>query len=131
MGKAKLYTKYSFSRYALKNQKDIIKYVMDKTENDTIITVKAFEDEFKTKYHYGAVEGLNCLEGENISVVGLPNIVEEVYKLYGLAAGINSENSSMRPMRTKYKGYNFEINSFDMLIIKVTTKDTYRYENRN
>lgn len=118
MGKAKLYTKYSFSRYALKNQKDIIKYVMDKTENDTIITVKAFEDEFKTKYHYGAVEGLNCLEGENISVVGLPNIVEEVYKLYGLAAGINSENSSMRPMRTEYKGYNFEINSFDNIKLR-------------
>lgn len=59
------------------------------------------------------VSFLKCLEGKNISVIGLPNVDELVYKLYGMAAGVNVDNCNMRSMRVKYNSYDFSINSFD------------------
>ena len=73
---------------------------------------------FDTHYHYGAIEGLNCLEGKNISVIGLPNVDESVYKLYGMASGIDVDNCNMRPLRIDFNGYNFNINSFDNLNLR-------------
>ncbi|MDE5935989.1 MAG: hypothetical protein K2G83_01080, partial [Ruminococcus sp.] len=113
MGKLRLYPKYTFSRHALLEQKGIMEYLKDHIGDDVVITFKAFEDLFHTNYHYGAVEGLNCLEGKNISVVGLPNVDELVYKLYGMAAGVNVDSCNMRSMRVEYNGYDFQINSFD------------------
>ena len=95
-----------------------MEYLKERIGDDTVITFKAFEDMFDTHYHFGAVEGLNCLEGKNISVVGLPNVDEVVYKLYGMAAGVNVENYSMRSMRVNYNGYSFEINSFDNMKLR-------------
>ena len=93
-------------------------YLKDRIGDDTVITFKAFEDMFDTRYHFGAVEGLNCLEGKNVSVVGLPNVDEVVYKLYGMAAGVNVNNYSMRSMKVNYNGYSFEINSFDNMKLR-------------
>lgn len=112
-GELRLYPKYTFSRHALLEQKGIMEYLKDRIGDDVVITFKAFEDLFHTNYHYGAIEGLNCLEGKNISVVGLPNVDELVYKLYGMAAGVNVDNYNMRSMRAAYNGYDFHINSFD------------------
>lgn len=112
MGELKLYSKYSFSRHSLE-QEGTIDYIKENTGDDIIITVKDFEKDFNTEYHYGAVEGLNCLEGKNISVVGLPNVNEVVYKLYGMIAGIDVEKYNMSPRRVEYNGYNFYVNSFD------------------
>lgn len=113
MGKLRLYPKYTFSRHALLEQNGIMDYLKEKISDDVVITFKAFEDLFHTEYHYGAVEGLNCFEGKNISVVGLPNVDELVYKLYGMAAVVNVDNCNMRFMRVEYNGYDFQINSFD------------------
>lgn len=113
MGKFMLYPKYTFSRHALLEQDGIMDYLKNRIGDDVIITFKAFEEKFNTEYHYGAVEGLNCLEGKNISVIGLPNVDELVYKLYGMVAGVNVDNYNMRSMRVEYNGYDFQINSFD------------------
>lgn len=113
IGELRLYSKYTFSRHALLEQKGIMDYLKERIGDDAVITFKAFEKMFDTKYHYGAVEGLNCLEGENISVIGLPNVDEVVYKLYGMAAGVNAELYDMRPMRIEYNGYDFQINTFE------------------
>ena len=113
MGELRLYPKYSFSRHALLTQTGIMEYLKDRIGDDIVITFKAFEKLFDTKYHYGAIEGLNCLEGKNISVIGLPNVDEVVYKLYGMVAGISVENCSMHTMRAEYNGYDFQINSFE------------------
>lgn len=96
MGKLKLYPKYTFSRHSLTEQERIIDYLKNKIGDDTVITFKAFEKLFDTEYHYGAVEGLNCIEGKNISVIGLPNVDELVYKLYGMATCVNVDNFNMR-----------------------------------
>lgn len=113
MGNLKLYPKYTFSRHAFLVQEDIMDYLKPKIDKDTVITFRDNEDDFNTSYHFGAVEGLNCLENQNISVVGLPNVNELVYKLYGMVAGVNVDNYNMYPMRIKYNGYDFNISSFD------------------
>ena len=112
-GELRLYPKYTFSRHALLEQKGIMEYLKKQIGDDVVITFKAFEKMFDTKYHYGAIEGLNCLEGKNISVIGLPNVDELVYKLYGMAAGVNVDQYHMRAMRVEYNGYDFQMNSFD------------------
>lgn len=112
-GRLKLYPKYTFSRHAFFVQEDIMDYLKPKIDKDTVITFRDNEDDFNTSYHFGAVEGLNCLENQNISVVGLPNVNELVYKLYGMVAGVNVDNYNMYPMRIKYNGYDFNISSFD------------------
>ena len=113
MGKLRLYPKYTCSRHALHEQNGIMEYLKSQIGDDVVITFKAFEDLFHTKYHYGAIEGLNCFEGKNISVIGLPNVDELVYKLYGMAAGVNVDQYHMRAMRVAYNGYDFQVNSFD------------------
>lgn len=113
MGKLKLYPKYTFSRHTLLEQDGIMDYLKSQIGDDAVITFKAFEKMFNTEYHYGAIEGLNCLEGKNISVIGLPNVDELVYKLYGMAAGVNVDQCNMRSMRVEYNCYDFQINSFD------------------
>ena len=113
MGKLKLYQKYTFSRHALLEQDGIMDYLKEQIGDDAVITFKTFEKMFNTEYHYGAIEGLNCMEGKNICVVGLPNVDELVYKLYGMAAGANADNCNMRSMRIEYNGYDFQVNSFD------------------
>ena len=113
MGKLRLYPKYTFSRHSLLEQDEIMDYLKEQIGDDSVITFKTFEKLFDTKYHYGAIEGLNCMEGKNISVIGLPNVDELVYKLYGMAAGVNVDKCNMRSMRVEYNGYDFSINSFD------------------
>ncbi len=113
MGKLILYPKYTFSRHALNKKEGIIDYIKSQIGDDIVITFQAFQELFDTEYHYGAVEGLNCMEGKNISVVGLPNVSDFVYKLYGMAVGVNPDKYNMRSMRIEYNGYNFSISSFD------------------
>jgi len=81
-------------------------------DSDAVITFLCAENAFHTKYHYGAIEGLNCLEGKNISVIGLPNISDVVYILYGMATGMRAETYPMQSMRTSYNGYDFRIKTF-------------------
>lgn len=111
-GSLQLYTMSTFSRYAMK-QDGIIEDLKKQVGADAVITFKDFEHLFHTNYHYGAIEGLNCLEGRNISVIGLPNVNDCVYILYGMAAGLDAEEYHMRPMRVQYHGYDFQINTFD------------------
>ena len=67
---------------------------------------------FHAEYHYGAIEGLNVLEGKDIAVVGLPNTHETVYKLYGMLMGIDPEKDTWRYHKIQYNGYEFYLNTF-------------------
>lgn len=89
-----------------------MKKIKEITGDNAVITFKAIEDKFNTEYHFGGIEGLNCLEGQSISVVGLPNVDEKVYKLYGMLMGINTEDKHMSYTKTQYNGYEFWMNTF-------------------
>ncbi|MBR7084573.1 MAG: DEAD/DEAH box helicase family protein [Oscillospiraceae bacterium] len=115
MGTVNLYTDSTYSRDALINGDDheiLMEKIKAVTGDNDIITFKAIEDKFGTEYHLGGIEGLNCLEGRDISVVGLPNVDEKVYKLYGMMTGVNPEEHHMSYMKTKYNGYEFWMNTF-------------------
>ena len=118
IGKLKVYSNYSFSRYSINENTEVMKYVKSEIGDDAVITFLDLEEELNTKYHYGAIEGLNCLEGKDISVVGLPNLAEEVYKLYGMAAGVDVVKYSMRSMRVEYNGCSFEVQTYDQPMLR-------------
>ncbi len=64
------------------------------SDNNEIIIFKSIEQEFNTEYHFGGIESLNCLKGKDISVLGLPNVDEKVYRLYGMLMGIDYDESN-------------------------------------
>lgn len=111
-GRLKLYPQYTFSRYSLYHDPEIKSYIDSLIGDSTVITFKAFEELFGTAYHFGAVEGLNCLEGKDIAVIGLPNVNDIVYKLYGMAAGVDPQSEELCPMKVQYHGYEFYANSY-------------------
>lgn len=80
--------------------------------NKAVITFKCSEADFNTHYHYGAIEGLNILEGQDIAVIGLPNTDEKVYKLYGMLMGVDPNQETWRYRKIQYNGYEFYLNTF-------------------
>lgn len=115
MGTVNLYTDSIYSRYSLingDNHDELMKKIKEITGESAVITFKAIENEFCTEYYFGDIEGLNCLEGKNISVIGLPNVDEKVYKLYGMLMDIDAEDKHMSYMKTQYNGYEFWMNTF-------------------
>ena len=115
IGTVNLYTDSTYSRDALINGDDrevFMQKIKNITGDNAVITFKAIEDKFGTEYHFGGIEGLNCLEGRDISVVGLPNVDEKVYKLYGMMTGVDPEEHHMSYMKTRYNGYEFWMNTF-------------------
>lgn len=115
MGTVNLYTDSTYSRDAIingDNHDELMKKIKEITGTSVVITFRAIEDKFCTEYHFGGIEGLNCLEGKNISVVGLPDVDEKVYKLYGMLMDIDAEDKHMSYMKTQYNGYEFWMNTF-------------------
>ena len=74
MGKVIQYTNYSYSRFFFNENEKIIDELIKRTENQVVITLSCIERKFKTKYHFGNVEGLNDNRGKDIAVIGLPNL---------------------------------------------------------
>lgn len=115
MGRIEQYTNSSYSRYALtagKDSEQLMREIHNITDNNEIITFKCIEQEFYTEYHFGGIEGLNCLEGNDISVIGLPNVDEKVYRLYGMLMGIDYKESNLKNIKVQYNGFEFYINTF-------------------
>ena len=114
-GKLIQYTNSSYSRKKLTldaNHSDLQNDVRQKIADGAVITFKCCEEAFHTTYHFGAVEGLNVLEGKNISVVGLPNMDEAVYKLYGMLLGVDPYAESWKYRKIQHDGYEFYLNTF-------------------
>ena len=121
-GKILQYTNSSYSRNALTNKDSskLLKFVHSIVGDDEVITFKCSEEEFGTAYHYGNIEGLNCLKGKNISVIGLPNSHENVYKLYGMLMEVDPYKQKMRNTKVVYNGCEFYLNTFsDIKLRKV------------
>ena len=119
-GKVHVYTDSTYSRDALKNSKnkeELMTTLKEKTKNDEVITFQAIENKFNTKHHYGNVEGLNCMEGKDISVIGLPNIHEDVYKLYGMLMG-TSPNEKMTSRRVEYNDHEFYMTTYQNELLR-------------
>ena len=118
IGRIVQYTNYTYSRCCMRNNAGVMDFLKEKVENDAVITFKEFEETFSTSFHYGNTEGVNMLEGDDISVIGLPNVSDIVYKLYGMIAGVDSNEYSMYPMRIQHNNFDFSLCTFNNEILK-------------
>lgn len=118
-GKVVQYTDSSYSRYALNENYDKKKLLKELCQNNEVITFKSIEQEFHTRYHFGNVEGMNHLRGKNLSVVGLPNLDETVYCLYGMRAGVEIKKAAMYPQRIVYRDKSFYLNTYKNQVLQM------------
>ncbi len=115
IGKLFQYTDSSYSRKKLTADEHcdaLLNRIKSIIDNNAVITFKCCETEFNTDYHYGAIEGLNVLEGQNIAIIGLPNTDEKVYKLYGMLMGVDPDKETWKYRKIQYNGYEFYLNTF-------------------
>ena len=101
----------------MRSNDEVIDYLKKEVGDDVVITFKEFDSMFSTSYHYGNTEGINCLEGKNISVTGLPNVNDIVYKLYALLAH-ESIGEQMHSMRIQHNGYDFSMHTFSSTALR-------------
>lgn len=118
-GKVVQYTDSSYSRYALNENYDKKKLLIELCRNSEVITFKSIEKDFHTRYHFGNVEGMNNLQGKNLSVVGLPNLDETVYCLYGMRAGAEIKKAAMYPQRIVYRDKSFYLNTYKNEVLRM------------
>lgn len=111
-GKVVQYTDSSYSRYALNEDYHKKKLLTELCKHNEVITFKSIEKDFHTRYHFGNIEGMNSLQGKNLSVVGLPNLDETVYCLYGMRAGTVIKKVNMYPQRIVYSDKSFYLNTY-------------------
>lgn len=105
--------------YALNENHDKMKLLKELCKNNEVITFKSIEQEFHTRYHFGNVEGMNHLHGKNLDVVGLPNLDETVYCLYGMRAGAVIQKSAMYPQRIVYRDKSFYLNTYKNQVLQM------------
>ncbi len=103
---------HSYSRYCLNHTENILDKLKERTAEDTVITFKAYEEQFDTVYHFGNTEGVNCLAGKNLSVIGIPNVRDYVYGLYGMLAGADVQDDVMSQYLTEHNGYEFYLHTY-------------------
>lgn len=118
-GKVVQYTDSSYSRYALNENYDKKKLLIELCKQNEVITFKSIEKDFHTRYHFGNVEGMNHLQGKNLAVVGLPNLDETVYCLYGMRAGVEIKKAAMYPQRIVYRDKSFYLNTYKNEVLQM------------
>lgn len=112
------YTDKTYSRICLGREEGLIEKLKKSVGEYEVITFYDIERQFETKYHFGGVEGLDILKGRNICVIGMPNISDIVYKLYGLRAGVNSTGMQMKTLRIRHNGYDFSLHTYENEIMR-------------
>lgn len=112
------YTDKSYSRDFLHNNAETIESIKNMTSNNDFITFAKFENSFDTSYHFGGIDGLNCLEGHNITIVGTPHGSEIVYNLYYMVATNKIPIGTLYSQRIDYKGCNFQLQTYDNPILR-------------
>lgn len=115
--------RYSFSRYTLTNQSEKAKkkieeiLTSDKYENvitfmnDELIDVEKYGK--KKIAYYGATEGLNGYEGQNLCIIGTPHTNSTLYDAYGVLLtghGPVSRHWERKRVRTEY--HEFDLHTY-------------------
>ena len=119
-GKLNQYPEHSYSRSYLKENNNLGDEIESIIGDINVITFKGFKSYFENscELHFGNVEGHNCLEGKDMAIVGTPHLHESVYKLFGIALGINVENQELRYQQIKYGIYQFWLMTYDNLFLR-------------
>lgn len=107
------YTNRTYSRACLNTDSKIIEQLKEQAEGYNVITFLDVQKEFDTEYHFGGVEGLDCIKGEDLCVIGMPNVNDVVYRLYGMYAGVSPGDMQMKNLRVQYNGYDFSMFTYE------------------
>lgn len=107
-------TAYSMSRQYIQNNKEKLKaYLKPLQEEYQLITFMKYEEEFHALgLHFGNAEGVDCLSGKDIMVVGTPHLDEMVYQLIGYHLGMEVEQEVLAVRRIIYNGYQFNFMTY-------------------
>ena len=72
--------------------------------------------------HYGAVEGLNGYEGQNLCVLGTPHFNSAIYEAYGVLLTDKSPVSNdWKVKRVTKNGFEFDMNTYESEEDKIFT----------
>lgn len=120
MGKILQYTDQTYSRGSMKRNADIVEKLKEKYNGCNVITFAEFERIFGTEYHFGGIEGLDILKGQDLCIIGTPNISDVVYQLYGMKIGVseNELKDDMKKLRVQHNGYDFSLYTYENKIMR-------------
>ena len=116
-GKIYQYPEYSYSRYQMRNNNDILKLAQGMVGKTPVITYKEMEKHFENPIaHVGATAGLDAYKGQDIVSAGTPHVNPSVYLLMANVLGKRPKckdcKSTMEYTRIKWNGYIFYFNTF-------------------
>ena len=103
------YPQYSFSRHSMRtnpNRIPLAKGIVSKSSAQHTITYASFEQEFNTNLHFGALQGINRITGDDLVIVGTPNLNPETYLLTACALGVIKANPSAEQFKMSYQEVN-------------------------
>lgn len=117
-GKIEQHITDTCSRNDLKTHPEKLQAIIDRYPQippENLITFLKFSDE-KSELHFGNTEGKNCLQGQDILVIGTPHCNEAVYKLYAYVFTQYLNNFSKEQMKyqeIEYHKCKFWFNTYD------------------
>lgn len=117
-GKIEQHITNTCSRNDLKTHPKKLKEIVDKYPQippKNQITFLKFSDE-NSELHFGNTEGKNCLQGQDILIVGTPHCNEAVYKLYAYVLTqyqSNFSNEQMKFQEIEHHKCKFWFNTYD------------------
>ena len=120
MGKIIQHTDNTYSRGNMRRDTSLIEKLKKECSSHEVITFAEFERIFKTKYHFGGVEGLDTLKGKNLYIIGTPNVNDVVYQLYGMRIGISKSEikADMKKLRVQHNGYDFSLYTYENSVMQ-------------
>jgi hypothetical protein len=82
------HTDYSYSRQCLENHPELFAVIRQRFPKAALVTFKKYAKEVVADLHFGAVEGINYLTGQDLVIVGTPHVNSTVYTLIAYGLGI-------------------------------------------
>ena len=104
-GKLELYADYSYSRFCLQEHPDLLPKIRMENPKHPVITFKEYKE--SGELYLGAAQGMNYLQGKDITVIGTFHRPEYVYKLWGMLLGCTDTTDTLSVRRITRNGFNF------------------------
>ena len=113
-GSIEQYPQRSYSRFSLDD--NLKKIAKELTKGRKVITYKSQAEYFNAVATFGATSGIDEFKGQDIAVIGTPNVNPTAYLLLANALGkkprLNDTRTSMQYTKVKRNGFEFWFNTF-------------------
>ena len=108
LGRIIQYHDNTYSRYNIAKQQENFSQIVEthQKENHNIITFKKYSED-GCDAHFGAAEGLNWMEGNDIAIIGTPHYPQFLYQMYGLYFGYTGIENHLSMYEVERNGFRF------------------------